>query len=67
MGDNSKEKGMDLHIDEEKKRFPPGINNIKGAFVVSRDLEYGLSRMFQMSSEAKTPIQVFRIMAKAEK
>jgi hypothetical protein len=126
MGEHSKGKGMDLHIDEEKniayiklsgqlskkailsafdlavaderykngmgrlwdfrdadlssfdtatvmemaqysKRFPPGINNVKVAFVVSRDLEYGLSRMFQMSSEARTPIQVFRTMAEAEK
>ena len=49
------------------KRFPPGINSVNVAFVVSRDLEYGLSRMFQMSSEAKTPIQVFRTMAEAEK
>ncbi len=48
-------------------RFPPGINDVKVAFLVSRDFEYGLSRMFQMSSESKTPIQVFRVMDEAEK
>ena len=48
-------------------RFPPGINDVKVAFVTSRDLEYGLARMFEMSSEAKTPIRVFRTMDEAEK
>lgn len=48
-------------------RFPPGINDVKVAFLVSRDFEYGLSRMFEMSSESRTPIQVFRVMAEAEK
>ncbi|WP_372679066.1 hypothetical protein [Desulfosarcina sp.] len=48
-------------------RFPPGINDVKVAFLVSRDVEYGLSRMFQMSSESKTPIQVFRAMDEVEK
>ena len=47
-------------------KFPPGINNVKVAFVTNRDLEYGLSRMFEMSSNAKTPIQVYRTMAEAE-
>jgi hypothetical protein len=48
-------------------RFPPGINDVKVAFVTSRDLEYGLSRIFEMSSQAKTPIRVFRAMDEAEK
>ena len=48
-------------------RFPPGINDVKVAFVTSTDLEYGLSRMFEMSSEAKPPIRVFRSMDHAEK
>lgn len=48
-------------------KFPPGVNDVKVAFVTSRDLEYGLSRMFQMSSNASTPIRVFRSMASAEK
>ena len=48
-------------------KFPPGINDVKVAFVTSRDIEYGLSRMFEMSSKAKTPIRVFRAMDEAEK
>jgi hypothetical protein len=48
-------------------QFPPGINDVKVAFVTSRDLEYGLSRMFEMSSKSKTPIRVFRVMDEAEK
>jgi hypothetical protein len=48
-------------------RFPPGINDVKVAFLVSRDFAYGLSRMSEMSSESKTSIQVFRMMAEAEK
>jgi hypothetical protein len=47
-------------------RFPPGINDVKVAFVASRDLEFGLSRMFEMTSKAKTPIHVFRGMDEAE-
>jgi hypothetical protein len=48
-------------------RFPPGVNDVKVAFVTARDLEYGLSRMFEMSSKAMTPIRVFRAMDEAEK
>lgn len=48
-------------------RFPPGINDVKVAFVTSRDFEYGLARMFEMSSLSKTPISVFRAMNEAEK
>jgi hypothetical protein len=47
-------------------RFPPGINDVKVAFVTSRDLEFGLSRMFEISSKAVTPIRVFRAMDEAE-
>jgi hypothetical protein len=47
--------------------FPPGINDVKVAFLVSRDFEYGLSRMFELSSNSKTPINVFRTMDDAEK
>jgi hypothetical protein len=35
--------------------------------VAVQDLEFGLSRMFEMSSTAKTPIQVFHTMDEAEK
>jgi hypothetical protein len=48
-------------------RFPPGVNDVKVAFVTSTDLEYGLSRMFEMTSKAKTPIRAFRAMDQAEK
>jgi hypothetical protein len=48
-------------------RFPPGTNDVKVSFVTSTDLEYGLSRMFEMSSKAKTPIRAFRAMDQAEK
>jgi len=48
-------------------KFPSGINDVKVAFVTSRDFEYGLSRMFELSSESKTPINVFRSMDEAEK
>ena len=47
-------------------RFPPGINDVKVAFVTSRDIEYGLSRLFEISSKSKTPIEVFRGMDEAE-
>jgi len=48
-------------------RFPQGLNDVKVAFLTDKDLEYGLSRMFEMSSKAMTPIRVFRAMDKAEK
>lgn len=48
-------------------QFPPGINDVKVAFVTSRDLEYGLGRMFEMMSKANTPIRVFRQMNEAER
>lgn len=48
-------------------KFPLGINDVKVAFVTKRDLEYGLSRIFEMSSMAMTQIRVFRAMDEAEK
>ncbi len=48
-------------------KFPSGVNDVKVAFVASRDVEFGLSRMFEMSSNSKTPISVFRTMDEAEK
>ena len=47
--------------------FPIGINDVKVAFVTIGNLEYGLSRMFEISSQSKTPIRVFRAMDEAEK
>jgi hypothetical protein len=48
-------------------RYPPGINDINVAFLAASNLEYGLSRMFGISSRAETPIRVFRKMDQAEK
>ena len=56
-----------IEMAQYSTRFPPGINDVKVAFVVSRDFEYGLSRMFEMSSKSKTPIRVFRAMGEGEK
>jgi hypothetical protein len=56
-----------VEMAQYSKKFPRGINNVKVAFVVFGDLEFGLTRMFEMSSRAKTPIHVFRTMAEAEK
>ena len=48
-------------------KFPPGVNDVKVAFAVKRDLEYGLSKMFEaFSAKAKTSIQVFRSLQEAE-
>ena len=47
-------------------KYTPGINDVKVAFVVTRTTEYGLSRMFQLSSQAKTPIDVFKSTVEAE-
>lgn len=47
--------------------FSSGINDVKVAFVTNSDLEFGLSRMFELSSGSKTPIEVFRSLAEAEK
>lgn len=56
-----------MDMAQYSKKFPPGINDVKVAFVTESELEYGLSRMFEMSSEAKTPIRVFRTIDEAEK
>ncbi|NNK86197.1 MAG: hypothetical protein HKO91_11670 [Desulfobacterales bacterium] len=64
---SSLDSGTIIEMAQYSKRFPRGINNVKVAFVAFQDLEFGLSRMFEMSSTAKTPIQVFRTMGEAEK
>lgn len=47
--------------------FPAGINDVKVAFAVTRDLEYGLTRMFEsFSAQAKTKINVFKSLEEAE-
>jgi hypothetical protein len=48
-------------------RFPPGINDVRVAFVAGRELEYGLSRMFAAFSETvATTISVFYSIDEAE-
>jgi hypothetical protein len=48
-------------------RFPPGIKDVKVAFVARRELEFGLSRMFEAySTETETSISVFYTMKDAE-
>ena len=50
-------------------KFPPGICDVKVAFVVTKTMEYGLTRMFQVHSamEAKTKIMIFNTIDEAEK
>ena len=49
--------------------FSPGINDVKVAFVVTKTMEYGLARMFQIYSDlhAKTQVRVFDTTDKTEK
>jgi hypothetical protein len=47
-------------------RFPPGINDVKVAIVSGSELGFGLSRMFEMTSQAKTRLGIFRDLAAAE-
>ena len=55
-----------IEMAQYSMRFPPGINDVKVAFVTSRDFEYGLARMFEISSKGQTLIHVFRNMDEAE-
>jgi len=48
-------------------KFPAGINDVKVAFVTGRDVEFGLSRMFEAYSVgAATSVSVFHTMEEAE-
>jgi hypothetical protein len=49
--------------------FPPGIRDVKVAFVVTETNVYGLTRMFQTYSDifAKTQVMVFDSLGEAEK
>ena len=49
--------------------FPPGINDVKVAFVATKTSAYGLTRMFQEYSDiyAKTQVMVFDNLDEAEK
>lgn len=51
---------------QHSQKFAPGINDVKVAFVVKRDLEYGLTKMFEaFSYKAKVNIQIFRSLQEA--
>jgi len=49
-------------------KFPTGIRDVKVAFVVSKSLEYGLTRMFQTYSDmyANSQVSVFNNFEAAE-
>lgn len=52
---------------QHSTKYPPGINDVKVAFVAGRGLEFGLSRMFTaFSEEARTKISVFYSRSDAE-
>lgn len=52
---------------EYPTRFPEGICDVKVAFVVGRQLEYGLTRMFQaFSHDAQTTTSTFYSIEEAE-
>jgi len=48
--------------------FPPGISDVKVAFVVTKTMEYGLTRMFKAYSDtyAKTKVNIFKTIEEAE-
>jgi len=47
-------------------KYSPGINDVKVAFVTNKNIDYWLTRIYEISSKAMTPIQVFRSMDEAE-
>jgi len=48
-------------------KFPAGINDVKVVFVVNREMEFGLSRMFEAySMDGMTTVFVFYTMEDAE-
>jgi len=52
---------------EYPMRFPKGICDVRVAFVVAGQLEYGLTRMFQaMSEDERTDIGIFYSTEEAE-
>lgn len=53
---------------EHPMQYPSGINDVKVAFVASRALEFGLSRMFEVfaSSAGDTKVRVFYSLDEAE-
>ena len=48
--------------------FPKGVNDVKVAFVVKREMELEMVTKFKSdASKAKTPIQIFKSMDEAKK
>jgi len=56
-----------IELGQHTKNFPTGINDVKVAFMAPGNIEFGLSRMFEMTSTASTKVHVFRTMDAAEK
>ena len=49
------------------QQFPPGINDVKVAFVATRGLEFGLARMFEAySTDTRVAVSVFYSLEEAE-
>ncbi len=48
------------------QKYPDGIGDVKVAFVTHRDLEFGLTNMFRLTSDAATPINLFRSIEAAQ-
>lgn len=56
-------------MSEYSLKFPPGICDVKVTFVVTKAMELGLARMFQIYSNmrAKSKVMIFNTVDKAEK
>lgn len=55
-----------IRMTKYSARFPPGISNVKVAFVATTPLEYGLVRMFEAHSEdVDTQVRVFHTTEEA--
>ena len=64
----SLEKNVIPEMSRYPTKFPTGIRDVKVAFVVSKSLEYGLTREFQAYSEiyAKSQVRIFTKLVEAE-
>ena len=48
-------------------KFPPGINDVKVAFVATGDLEYSRACLVMSASSGKPPMNVFRTVDEGER
>jgi hypothetical protein len=56
-----------IAMSQYSQKYPKGINDVKVAFVVKRDLELNLTNMFKsFASNSNTPIQNFKSIEEAE-